>query len=128
MVRETVPESPKKVLIVDDEAEIVELIAMVLDDGKVALLTAYDGEQALEIVRKQHPHLVLSDVMMPRLDGRELCKRIKGDPDTQGTVIILMSAVHRIDPADCGADELIRKPFDIISVTETVNRFLARIA
>lgn len=122
------PEASKKVLIVDDEAEIVELIAMVLDDGHVGLLTAYDGEQALEIVRNQRPDLVLSDVMMPRLDGRELCKKIKSNPDTCGTIIILMSAVHRIDPYECGADELISKPFDIVSVTETVNRFLTRIA
>lgn len=118
----------KKVLIVDDEAEIVELISMVLDDGELDLLTAYDGEQALRIIHDQHPHVVLSDVMMPRLDGRELCKQIKADPTISHTVIILMSAAHRVNPSECGADELIRKPFDIVSVMEIVNRFLKRIA
>lgn len=115
----------KTVLVVDDEAEIVELIAMVLEEGDYAVLSAYDGEQALELVRKHRPQLVLSDVMMPRLDGRELCRRIRSDPETSGTVIILMSAIHRLDSGGCSADELIRKPFDIMSVSDTIDRFLA---
>lgn len=115
----------KTVLVVDDEAEIVELIAMVLEEGDYAVLSAYDGEQALELVREHHPQLVLSDVMMPRLDGRELCRRIRSDPETSGTVIILMSAIHRLDPGGCSADELIRKPFDIMSVSDTIDRLLA---
>ena len=118
----------KKILVVDDEAEIVELISMVLEDGDYFVLSAYDGEQALEIVREERPDLVLSDVMMPRLDGRELCKRIRSDPSTEATVVILMSAIHRIDPGECAADELIRKPFDITAVTETVDRYLAKTA
>lgn len=118
----------KKVLVVDDEVEIVDLISMVLENDGVSLFSAYDGEQALEIVRDERPDLVLSDIMMPRLDGRELCKQIKADPSTKGTIIILMSAIHKVDPKECGADELIQKPFDIVSMTETVNRFLARIA
>ncbi len=114
----------KKVLIVDDEAEIVELVSMVLEDDDLSLLAAYDGEQALQIVRAERPDVVLSDIMMPRLDGRELCRQIKADPDIRDTIIILMSAVHRTEAADCGADELIRKPFDIASVTQMVSHYL----
>jgi CheY-like chemotaxis protein len=117
----------KKVLIVDDEVEIVELIAMVLDNGKMELLSAYDGEQALEIVHESRPDLVLTDVMMPRLDGRELCKRIKSDPTTNGTVVVLMSAVNRIEAAECRADGIIRKPFDISQVSDTIDRLLATV-
>lgn len=115
----------KKVLIVDDEAEIVELISMVLEDDQLDVFVAYDGEQALTVIHEQRPDLVLTDIMMPRLDGRELCRIIKADPSTSATAVILMSAIHRIDRGECGADELIRKPFDILSVTQTVNRFLA---
>lgn len=115
----------KKLLIVDDEAEIVELVSMVLERDDRALFAAYDGEQALEIVREERPDLVLSDIMMPRLDGRELCRRIRADPETSGTVIILMSAVHKIEAADCGADGLIRKPFDISMVMGLINRHLS---
>lgn len=115
----------KTVLIVDDEIEIVELISMVIEDAGIRVLAAYDGEEALELVRAHHPDLVLTDIMMPRLDGRQLCQMVKDDPATSTTIVILMSAVHRVDPMQCGADELIRKPFDITSVTNTVNRFLA---
>ena len=118
----------KKVLIVDDEVEIVELISMVLDNDDTSLLAAYDGEQALEIVREEAPDLVLSDVMMPRLDGRELCRQIKSDPGTSDTVVILMSAVNRIDPGECDADALIHKPFDITQVMDTIDRFLDSVA
>ncbi|ACZ41095.1 response regulator receiver protein [Thermobaculum terrenum ATCC BAA-798] len=114
----------KKVLIVDDEAEIVELIVMVLDDGQVQLLTAYDGEQAMRIIKEQRPDVVLTDVMMPRLDGRELCKMVKSDPSISDTKVILMSAIHRLDKGDCPADGLIHKPFDIVAIVEAVHKFL----
>lgn len=100
----------KKVLIVDDEAEIVELVSMILDDAGVDLLAAYDGQEALKIVGEQHPDLVLTDVMMPRLNGSELCDKIKSDPSTSGTVVIFMTAFRRGGP--CAADGCIYKPFD----------------
>jgi len=115
----------KKLLIVDDEAEIVELVSMVLEQDDRSIFAAYDGEQALEIVREEQPDLVLSDIMMPRLDGRELCKRIRADSNISGTVIILMSAVHKLEATDCDADGLIRKPFDISTISGLINRHLA---
>ncbi len=118
----------KTVLIVDDEAEIVDLLSMVLEDDWLTLLTAYDGEQALAIVRAQHPDLVLTDIMMPRLNGRELCEAIRADPSVSDTVIIVMSAVKRIELYECGANELIRKPFDVLAVSETVQRYLNDVA
>ena len=114
-----------KVLIVDDEAQMVELLRMVLDDGQRELLAAYDGEEALEIALRERPHLVLSDVMMPHLNGQELCRRIKADSDLAHIPVVLMSAMHRLDASECGADELIHKPFDITSVQEVVGRFLS---
>ena len=57
------------ILVVDDEAEIVELVSTLLDDGELTVLTAHDGEQTLEIVRGERPHLVLTDVKMPRMGG-----------------------------------------------------------
>ena len=116
----------KKVLIVDDETQVVELLTIVLEGDHHELFAAFDGEEALEVVRRERPHLVLSDVMMPRLDGRELCRQIKADPSTRDTSVILMSAMHRLDPGESGADEVISKPFDITSVQNVVNRLLAR--
>lgn len=114
----------KSVLIVDDEAEIVELLCMVLEDDDMTVCAAYDGEQALEIVRQEHPHLVLTDVMMPRLDGLELCRAISSDPETSSTAIILMTTAHRLDLSACDAQHVITKPFDINSVVGTVQRVL----
>jgi CheY-like chemotaxis protein len=115
----------KKVLIVDDEVEIVELVSMVLEDEDLALLAAYDGQQALEIARQERPDLVLSDVMMPRLDGRELCRSLRADPEMRDVVIILMTAASRIDTSGCDPDETIGKPFDISSFARTIGRFLS---
>ncbi len=114
----------KKMLIVDDEAQIVELLLMVLDDGQCELLTAYDGEEALEIALRERPHVVLSDVMMPRLNGQELCRRIKADPQLAHIPVLLMSAMHRLETSECGADELIHKPFDVTTLRKRVGHFL----
>ena len=115
----------KRVLVVDDEVEIVDLIRMVLTTDDVEILAAHDGNQALEMVREHRPDLVLSDVMMPHLNGQELCRRIKADSELAHIPVILISAMHRLDASECGADELIHKPFDITSVQEVVGRFLS---
>ena len=114
----------KKVLIVDDEVEIVELISMVLDNDDTSLLAAYDGEQALEIVREEAPDLVLSDVMMPRLDGIGLCRAIREDPAIGRTLVLLMTAARWVDREECGADGLIPKPFDILTLSEMIRHHL----
>ncbi len=115
----------KRVLIVDDEPEVVELISIVLDRDDLQLLETYDGDEALEIIRAQRPDLMITDLMMPGLDGIELCKRVKADPASNSMMIITMSARRELYSEDCGADEFIRKPFDITHVVETVDRLLA---
>lgn len=115
----------KKVLIVDDEPEVVELISIVLDRDDLQLLEAYDGDEALEIVRAERPDLMLTDLMMPGLDGTELCRRVKADPASSAMMIVTMSARRELYAEDCGADEFIRKPFDITDVVATVDRLLS---
>lgn len=114
------------ILIVDDEAEIVELLEMLLDGDGLRVLGAYDGTTALRIAREEHPDLVISDVMMPGLDGRELCRAIKSDPQLASTSIVLMSAMTRLNLDDCHQDLFITKPFDIFRVAEQVRQLLAR--
>jgi CheY-like chemotaxis protein len=115
-----------KVLVVDDEPEMVELVSMVLDDGRVEILTAYDGLEALGIAREERPKLVLTDIIMPRMDGVDLCRQPQGDGDpiTRGTVVLLMSAAQRMDLSGCGAVGFLRKPFDIHDLSGTVYRHL----
>lgn len=116
--------SRKTVLVVDDEPDIVDLMLMVLEDDDLSLLTAYDGREALEVVREQHPDLVLTDVMMPYLDGRDLCRAIRSDASTRDIPVVLMSAAQSVDPHECGADNWIPKPFDLRSVIYMIKYLL----
>ncbi len=113
-----------KILIVDDEPEIVDLIAAVLEADGLDLLSAYDGEQAMSIINEQHPCVVLSDVMMPRLNGWELCRQIRSNPSTSDTRLIMMSAARNLLCDECEVDGVVAKPFDIIELSHTIERFL----
>jgi DNA-binding response OmpR family regulator len=107
------------VLIVDDEQHIRLLIEQTLeeleDDG-VEILTAADGEVALDVIANHHPDLVFLDVQMPRRDGFDVCRAIKADPATAGTTVIMLTAKGRaFDRAEgeaAGADQYLTKPFD----------------
>jgi len=107
------------VLIVDDEHHIRLLIEQTLEeleDEGVELLMAADGEAALEIVRAQKPDLVFLDVMMPRMNGFDVCRAIKGDPGLGGTYVVLLTAkgqaYDREQGLSAGADLYVTKPFD----------------
>jgi two-component system, OmpR family, alkaline phosphatase synthesis response regulator PhoP len=107
------------VLIVDDEQHIRLLIEQTLeeleDDG-VELLTAVDGEMALDVVANQAPQLVFLDVSMPKKDGFEVARAIKADPRMKDTTVILLTArgqaVDREAGLAAGADQYLTKPFD----------------
>jgi two-component system, OmpR family, alkaline phosphatase synthesis response regulator PhoP len=107
------------VLIVDDEQHIRLLIEQTLEeleeDG-VELLTAPDGEVALDVVRNHRPELVFLDVMMPKANGFEVCRAIKGDPGLASTYVVLLTAkgqaYDRQEGEAAGADLYMTKPFD----------------
>jgi two-component system alkaline phosphatase synthesis response regulator PhoP len=107
------------VLIVDDEQHIRLLIEQTLEeleDGGVQLLTAADGEEALEVVGIHRPELVFLDVMMPKKNGFEVCAAIKGDLGLAATKVVLLTAkgqaVDREAGMAAGADRYVTKPFD----------------
>ncbi|MBT8218657.1 MAG: response regulator [Bacteroidia bacterium] len=109
----------KKLLIVDDEAHIRMLIEQTLedleDDG-VELLFASDGEEALSIIQEEQPNMVFLDVMMPKMNGMEVCQRVKGDADLQSIYIAILTAkgqeVDKQKGKDVGANSYLTKPFD----------------
>ncbi len=107
------------VLIVDDEPHIRLLLEQTLDpleDEDVELHVARDGAEALEFIQRERPQLVLLDVMMPKLNGFDVCKRVKEDPELASTFIIMLTAkgqeFDRATGEAVGADLYITKPFD----------------
>ena len=109
----------KKILIVDDEPHIRTLIEQTLeeleDDG-VSFLSADNGESALEIIKAEVPQVVFLDVMMPRMNGMEVCRRVKKDLQLDNVFIILLTAkgqeLDRQKGQEVGADVYMTKPFD----------------
>ncbi|MFT6795523.1 MAG: two-component system alkaline phosphatase synthesis response regulator PhoP [Maribacter sp.] len=109
----------KKVLIVDDEPHIRMLIEQTLEDLEdegVELLFAENGEQALQIIQDEKPNLVFLDVMMPKMNGMEVCQKVKKELLLNDVYIILLTAkgqeVDRQKGLDMGADRYMTKPFD----------------
>lgn len=103
------------ILVVDDEEAIVELVVATLRRAPYRILTASNGEQALEVARASRPDLVLLDVGMPGLDGFDVCLRLKTDPETSRAIVFMLTA--RSLPEDrargiaVGADGYLGKPF-----------------
>jgi two-component system, OmpR family, alkaline phosphatase synthesis response regulator PhoP len=107
-----------KLLIVDDESHIRSLIEQTLEeleDNGVDFFTAENGEQALEIIKAENPQLVFLDVMMPKMNGMEVCRRVKKELNMEDVYIVLLTAkgqeLDRIKGQEVGADVYITKPF-----------------
>ena len=102
----------KKVLIVDDDFKIVELVKLYLIREGYDILTAYDGKEALRVARESHPDLIVLDIMLPALDGLSVCRTLRSESSVP---IILLTAKtteeDRITGLDLGADDYVTKPF-----------------
>jgi two-component system alkaline phosphatase synthesis response regulator PhoP len=106
---------PSKILIADDNLQNLELVEAYMEDlPGVQTLRATDGEEVLEVLRKEHPDLVLLDIMMPKMSGFEVCKKIKADPETADIAVVMVTALN--EPMDiergleCGTDDYLTKP------------------
>lgn len=113
----------KTILIADDEEFIVDLLATLLEDEHYRVLRAYDGAQALLIAQRESPHLIITDIMMPKMSGTELASYLRaGEQGGIATPIILMSAVR--NPAVVPNTIYLPKPFDIDQVLKLVSSLL----
>ena len=125
MVETPLPsEPPAAVLIVDDEPRNLEVLTHILGTQGFQILTAEDGEEALEKARATLPDVILLDVVMPQMDGFEVCRQLKADPATLYIPVALITALRgvreRTRGAEAGADEFISKPFDSIELLTRV--------
>ncbi len=124
---------PQRVLIVDDESHIRLLIEMLLEDledSGVELLMANNGQEGLDRIRKFHPDLVLLDIMMPEINGFDVCRTVKKEWGMDDVTIILLTAKgQRVDlqqGAEVGADRYITKPFNPDELLDLVTDVLGR--
>ena len=121
-------EQTPTVLVVDDNQENLELLQAYLEDMDCHTVPARDGLQALDIVADRAPDLILLDVMMPKMSGFEVCKRIKNDPKTSDIPIIMVTALNEFGDIehgiDSGTDDFISKPVNKLELLTRVKTML----
>jgi DNA-binding response OmpR family regulator len=119
-----------KVLVVDDEEYIQHILNFSLGAEGYEVITAADGEEAVNIARSEKPDIIVLDIMMPKMDGYEACKQLKADPRTQNIPVILLTAkgreVDRKLGAEAGADDYVVKPFSPGRLIERVEGFIRK--
>ncbi|MDD2679482.1 MAG: response regulator [Candidatus Omnitrophica bacterium] len=105
-----------KILVVDDNEKNVELLEALLQAAEFDVLKAYNGKQAIEMVGKARPDLLLLDIMMPELDGFQVCEMLRKDPQNAGLPVMMVTAKDKesdiVQSLERGADEYIVKPID----------------
>ena len=120
-----------KILVTDDEKDIVELISYNLAKEGFSIIKAYDGEAALKLVKLQKPDLLILDLMLPRMSGIDVCKAVRNNPDTANLPIIMVTAkadeTDKIIGLEIGADDYITKPFSIKELVARVRAILRRL-
>jgi DNA-binding response OmpR family regulator len=119
-----------KILIIEDEPDIMELVEVTLSGDNYHLLEATDGEKGLELGCTQNPDLILLDIMLPKMDGYEICRRLKGDKKTAHIPVVMLTAFGQKREIEEGykvkADDYIVKPFEPLKLRQRVKKFLSR--
>jgi two-component system phosphate regulon response regulator PhoB len=119
-----------KIMVVDDEPSIVKLVKISLELANFEVIEAFSGTEALEKVRDVVPALFLLDIMMPGLNGYDVCKRLKADERTKHVPVVMLTAKGQKGDAEeglkAGADDYIIKPFDPFELNEQVTEILRK--
>ncbi len=122
--------SSPTVLVVEDDPVILRLLEVNFDLEGFGVLVAHDGQEGIDLARREKPDVVISDIMMPKVSGLELVQALKGDEATASIPIILLSA--KAQTADlksgmaAGADDYVTKPFEPLDLVDRVNALLSR--
>jgi len=126
--KEKEQEKTPVVLVVDDNQQNLELLQAYLEDVDCETVPAYDGLEALEIIAKSAPDLILLDVMMPKMSGFEVCKRVKNDPKTSDIPVIMVTALNEYGDIergiDSGTDDFLSKPINKLELLTRVKTML----
>ena len=118
----------KRILIIDDEVDLVAELTLRLEAEGWEIIPAYDGVEGLIKVEAEHPDLVLLDIVMPNLDGYQVCKKLKTDPKTKDIPVIILTAKSdesaKFNIKDIGSDDFIIKPYDGDALVRKIKVFL----
>jgi len=121
-------DKPPVVLVVDDNQQNLELIQAYLEDIECETVAARDGLEALEMVTRRKPDLILLDVMMPKMSGFEVCRRLKSNPDTSSIPVIMVTALNEFGDVergiDSGTDDFVSKPVNRLELLTRVRTML----
>lgn len=118
------------ILVVEDDVEIAQMLRIYFESKGYQVIIAPRGEKALELCQRQLPNIVLLDILLPGIDGYEVCRRLKSNQQTRNVPVIFLT--QKDDRADqiiglgLGADDYITKPFDITKLESSVERLIAR--
>jgi two-component system alkaline phosphatase synthesis response regulator PhoP len=122
----------KKILIADDEPDIIEIISYNLQLHGYEVITAKDGDQAIQKAKQSIPDLIILDIMMPKKNGMEVCKILRGQPEFADTIIVFLTALNdelsHVKGLEFGADDFISKPISPKVMVSKVNSFFRRIS
>ena len=119
----------KVIVVVDDDAKVIILVEKVLIQMGFRVLSASEGKKALELVKKEKPVLLISDILQPGIDGIGLCQSIKEDPQLEDIKVILMSGVYKQtslkrEIMGCTPDDFIEKPLEVQQLKNLVEKIL----
>jgi DNA-binding response OmpR family regulator len=122
---------PKKIMVADDDRNVLYLITELLSRQNYSIEPAVDGEQALIKAREFNPDLIVLDVMMPLIDGIEVCRRVKSNPQTSHIKVIMLTAKTSGRDKEAGlaagADHYMTKPFKITELTGKIDELLGEL-
>lgn len=121
---------PKKILIADDNENIREALTYLLEDEGYKLSLAKDGAETLRKVKEFRPDILFLDIMMPEINGYDVCRTIKTDPSLKNTYVIMLTAKGQVSEQErgkeVGADEYIVKPFSPMEILTKIKNILAK--